>query len=67
MTPERPTASNNYCGATRFKSREEAEYCADCNNREEDGWTFSVRRVRLEPREYVVLATDDDGYLVGAI
>jgi hypothetical protein len=67
MKYQRPTAENNYLGATRFTSRDEAELCADCNNRELDGHNFKVWCVQHEPREYVVLATDDDGYLVGAM
>ena len=53
--------------ATLFESRGDAEHCADCNNREPDGWYFKVRCVQHDPRRYVVVAHDEDGQFVGAL
>jgi hypothetical protein len=52
---------------TLFASRDEAEYCADCNNRDADGWSYRVRCVQHDPRRYIVVAYDDDGQFVGAL
>ena len=48
--------------ATLFASRGEAEYCADCNNRDADGWLF---KVVLTQGRYAVAAYDEDNNLVG--
>jgi hypothetical protein len=47
---------------TLFPSRSEAEWCADANNREPDGWLYRAVRV---PGGWHVAAYDEEGELVG--
>ena len=54
-----------YNTVTVFSSRDEAERCADANSRgEEDGWTYRVVRVQLDPPRWVVEIRDEDGFHV---
>ena len=48
--------------ATLFTSRSEAEYCADCNNRDDSDWTY---KVGFTLRGYTVAAYDHDGEMIG--
>lgn len=54
--------------ATHFRSRADAERCADANNRGESDdpnpWTFEVRRVG---EFWVVVCTDENHETIGAL
>lgn len=52
---------------TQFKTESEAQYCADCNNRDADGWEFKVRRSNLNSAFWVVECFDEEGERVGAL
>jgi hypothetical protein len=55
---------------TYFKSRDEAEYCADCNSRgdkdgwtyRKDGWTYKVVRFGAY---WAVEVVDNEGHRLG--
>jgi hypothetical protein len=53
--------------ATQFTDRNEAQACADANNRDADGWAFEVRRSNLNPPRWVVECFDEEGELLGPL